>query len=305
MATEIVEYSKTEAALAELAQQYGGVVFDVTTTEGMATAKKGRAEIRKYRTSLEDLRKAIKAPALRRCQVIDEEARAITGKLLALEEPIDAQIKKEETRKEDEKNAAIRAEQARLAAEEQARKDAEAKRMADERAAIDAERKKLDDEKRVRDEQERQARLKLEADERAARQRIEEQERVAREAREKAEAEAKSVRDAEEARLRAEREKVERARREQEERERKEREAVEAKERAARMEQERVDREVREAAERVAAETKQAQEAAAREVRRKEIEQSDARAMLELFIERYAHLEQYKAVVKAITAALK
>src|SRR5258708_35208227 len=70
MTTEIAEYSNTEAALSDLGQRYKGVVFDVTTADGMSTAKKGRAEIRGYRTSLEDLRKAIKAPALRRCQVI-------------------------------------------------------------------------------------------------------------------------------------------------------------------------------------------------------------------------------------------
>ena len=40
MTTDIVEYSKTEAALADLARRYKDVVFDVTTRDGMATAIK-------------------------------------------------------------------------------------------------------------------------------------------------------------------------------------------------------------------------------------------------------------------------
>jgi hypothetical protein len=294
MPSEIVEYSKTEAALSDLAARYKGVVFDVTTAEGMKTAKAGRAEIRKYRTSLEDLRKAIKAPALRRCQVIDEEARRITAELVALEDPIDAQIKREEQRKEEERMQAYIAEQKRLKEAEAARKAEEERQLAEERAKLAAERAEMERQKREREEIERQARLKLEADERAARERIEAQEREARQALAKAEAEAKAKRDAEEAALRAEREAIEKAKREQEDRERAERAAIEAKERAARAEQEAKERAAREA-----------QEAEQREIRRKEIEQADARAMLELFKKRYGHLPQYAGVVAAINAALK
>ncbi len=283
MTTEIVEYSKTEAALADLSQKYKGVVFDVTTVEGMRTARLGRAEIRKYRTSLEDLRKAIKAPALRRCQVIDEEARRITGELLALENPIDEQIKKEEERKELERTAAVRAEQARLEAEELARKQAEEKRLAEERAAIEREREKLEAQKREREEIERQARLKLEADERAARERIEAAERQARAEREEADCKARNARQAEEDRLRAEREVIEKARREQEERERAERLAREQAERTKRL----------------------AKEAEQREIERKQMEVTDARGMLALFVERYGKIEEFAAVVKAIKAYQK
>lgn len=302
MTTEIVEYSKTEAALADLGQRYKGVVFDVTTREGMQAAIKGRAEIRKYRTSLEDLRKAIKAPALRRCQVIDEEARRITKELLALEEPIDEQIKKEEQRKLDEKMAAQRAEEARLKAEEEARKKAEEERLAAERAAIDAERAKLEAEKRERDEQERQARLKLEAEEREARLRIEEQERISRLAREEADRKAREAREAEEARqraalkaeedrLRSEREAAERERRAAEDAARRLREEQEAKDRAARAEQEAKERAEREA-----------REAEERERQRKAAELLDARGMLMMFKERYGKLDEFAAVIKAINA---
>ena len=43
-------------------------------------------------------RKEIKAPALVRCKLIDEETKRITSELLALEVPIDEQIKAEEKR---------------------------------------------------------------------------------------------------------------------------------------------------------------------------------------------------------------
>ena len=51
--TAIAEYNATAAALADLEHRYKGVVFDVATREGMATAIKGRAELRGYRVALE------------------------------------------------------------------------------------------------------------------------------------------------------------------------------------------------------------------------------------------------------------
>lgn len=116
MSTMIVEYSKTEAALAELAARFAGVTFDLSTTAGMKSAKEARAELRGYRTDLERVRKEIKAPALQRCQDIDAEAKRITSALLSLEEPIDEQIKAEEQRKAAEKAAAEEAERARIEA---------------------------------------------------------------------------------------------------------------------------------------------------------------------------------------------
>ena len=74
---QIVEYSSTAAALAELRSRYAAP-FDVATAKGMALAKEARAEVRGYRTALETLRKEIKAPALERCRLIDDEAKRIT-----------------------------------------------------------------------------------------------------------------------------------------------------------------------------------------------------------------------------------
>lgn len=120
MTTAIQEYTATEAALAELAGRFKGVVFDVTTTKGMADARAGRMELRTLRTSLEDKRKEIKAPVLERGKLIDEEAKRITAALVALEEPIDQTIKAEETRKERERAAKEKAEAERIAGIQQA-----------------------------------------------------------------------------------------------------------------------------------------------------------------------------------------
>jgi len=111
---QIQEYTKTSAAIAILRDKHSGP-FDVTTTKGMSVAKEARAEIRGYRVALEKLRVELKAPALERTRLIDAEAKRITAELLAIEEPIDQQIKAEEKRKEEEKAAKARAEAARLA----------------------------------------------------------------------------------------------------------------------------------------------------------------------------------------------
>ena len=113
---EIKEYTKTEAALADLRSRYDGIVWQVATTKGMDEAKKARAEVRGYRTDLEKLRQEIKAPALERCRLIDDEAKRITAELRSIEDPIDAVIKAEEERKDAEKAERERIEAERVAA---------------------------------------------------------------------------------------------------------------------------------------------------------------------------------------------
>lgn len=265
MTTEITEYSQTEAALAELANKYKNIVFDVTTRDGMIAAKKARAEIRGYRIALEKMRVEIKAPALKRCQLIDSEARRITIELEALENPIDAQIKKEEARIEEERTRAAREEMERQAAIERAKREEEERKLAAEREEIARQRAELERQQREREEAERQARLKIEAEERAARMRIEEEERKARLAREEADRQARAILEAEQAKLR------------------KEREAEEAKLKAER------DR----------------LEAEQREAQRKAAEKLDGRAMLQTFVKRFGHVQEFYAIVAAINAFLK
>lgn len=113
--TKITEYSKTDAALAELRKTYATVVYDFTKPGEMQRALKDRAHVRGYRIDLEKTRKQLKEDVLVRGRLIDGEAHRIEAELRKLEDPIDAQIKAEEQRKEEERLAKERAEQERVA----------------------------------------------------------------------------------------------------------------------------------------------------------------------------------------------
>lgn len=112
--SNVQEYSTTEAGLQELRQRMQGVVYDVTTTTGMKQAREDRRECVSLRTSLEAMRKEIKAPALERCKAIDSEAKRITEEILKLEAPIDETIKAEEAKKAAEKADKERIEKERV-----------------------------------------------------------------------------------------------------------------------------------------------------------------------------------------------
>lgn len=114
--TVIVEYTKTEAALADLRARYKGVAFDLTTTRGDKEARAARLELVTLRTSLERRRKTFKAPAIEFGKKIDAEAQRITAEIEALEKPIDDQIRADEARREAEKEAKRQAEAARVQA---------------------------------------------------------------------------------------------------------------------------------------------------------------------------------------------
>ena len=101
----IVEFSATEAALTDLRNTYSGAVFDLTTTAGDRAARDARHKFVQLRTALEGLRVAAKAPVLERGKLIDAEAKRITTELIALEKPIDEQIKADERRRAVEAQA--------------------------------------------------------------------------------------------------------------------------------------------------------------------------------------------------------
>lgn len=116
MTTAVAEYRPIEAGLADLRSRYAGVAWDLKSVAGNDAARKARKELVSLRTSLEDKRKALKAPVLAQAKLIDEEAKRITGELLAIETPIDEQIKADEARREAERQARIEAERRRVAA---------------------------------------------------------------------------------------------------------------------------------------------------------------------------------------------
>ena len=113
--TEIAEYSEIDGAIAGLQEKYGNKVYDVTKPEGMEIAVADRREVKKARTTIEKIRKEIKAPALARCRDIDSEARRISEALFNIEKPIDDIIKKEQSFKAELKAAKQRSETERVA----------------------------------------------------------------------------------------------------------------------------------------------------------------------------------------------
>jgi colicin import membrane protein len=122
MSTELETVSKAltdinavSTGIADLKSQYGGVVYEVTTTVGMDEAKAARLAVRTPRYEVERIRKAAKAPLLALGKKLDAEAARIETELLKIEDPIDQQIKVEETRKEAERQARIDAELKRVA----------------------------------------------------------------------------------------------------------------------------------------------------------------------------------------------
>ena len=291
MNTEIAAYNPTKAALVDLAARYKGLVFEVTTPKGMAEAKAAYKDINQHSIALEAARKREKEESLAYGRWVDSEAKRISEQLDVLRLPIKDQIETETKREERERQAAIKAEQDRILAEQAAAKAAEEKRMAEERAELARQREAMAAEQRARDEEARQARLKIEQEQREAREKIEAEERAARAAREEADRIARQAREAEEAKLKAERDRIEAERRAAEDAARKLREAEEAKaaaERRAKEEAERKEREAREAVD--------------REAKRKADELLGAAAMLKTFKERYGHLPQYAIVIDAINA---
>jgi colicin import membrane protein len=315
MTTQIAEYSQTEAALADLASRYKGVVYDMTTKEGLAAAKTGRNELRGYRTSLEAKRVEIKAPALERCRLIDAEAKRITAELEALENPIAAQIKIEEDR---------------IAAEKAAKEAAERKRMEEIQARMNAMRELPIAAFNCSAEQIQEYVKALEAQEINAEQFgdfVPEAQalKVTTLATIKQTLETKMANEAEAARLKAQREELERAQAEQaardaesarqreeaerasrlkiEEEQRQARAAIEEQERAARLareEEERQARAAREAKEAAERAEREADEALQREIKRKDNQKLDGREMLTAFMDRFGEVEEFGGIVSVI-----
>jgi hypothetical protein len=169
----LTEFSRVEAGLAALRAKHGNTVYEVSTTAGMDAAKAARAEIREPRFALEKVRKAAKAPLLAIGRRIDAEAVRITEAILAIEEPIDGQIKAEEARKVAEREAKRAAEVERLRLEAVERLKAEEERLAAERAEIARQQAAVAAERAKAESEAAAERKKIEAEAAAARRKAE------------------------------------------------------------------------------------------------------------------------------------
>lgn len=114
---EIAAFQKIQAGIAELRKNHPvDLVLDVKTPQGMRDAIAGRAAWRDPRVAVEKVRKAAKAPVLELGKRIDAFAGQLTDELLIGESNYDDQIKVEQKRIEDEKEAKRLAEVARVQA---------------------------------------------------------------------------------------------------------------------------------------------------------------------------------------------
>ena len=87
MTTEIIEFSKTEAAMVILREKYA-VIPDFTTKAGYEDGRQGIAELRTLRTTLDKARKRLNEDDQERIKGRNDHAKRITGELVALEEPL-------------------------------------------------------------------------------------------------------------------------------------------------------------------------------------------------------------------------
>jgi len=107
-ATAIAEFRATESALAAMRAELANTTWDLTTVAGNQEARASRMACVKLRTSLEAKRKDLKDPHLTAISFIDTEAKRITAAIVEIENPIDAVIKADEKRRQDEKDEAAR-----------------------------------------------------------------------------------------------------------------------------------------------------------------------------------------------------
>jgi hypothetical protein len=119
--SQLSEFDRVAAGLAAIEERYPlDAVYDVSTTKGMEAAKEHRAAYRDPRIAVEKARKSAKAPLIELGKNIESRAAWITARLTAGEEPVHAQIKAEEARREQEKQDKINAEAGRILAIQEA-----------------------------------------------------------------------------------------------------------------------------------------------------------------------------------------
>lgn len=95
--TQLAEFDKVEAGIADLEKTYKDVAFAVATTDGMDQAKAARKAIQTPRFALEAARVAAKRPIIDIGKQVDGRAGVIKARLMAIETPIDQQITAQET----------------------------------------------------------------------------------------------------------------------------------------------------------------------------------------------------------------
>lgn len=111
-ATALATYSPVESGLQELEKRMSGVAYDLTTTKGDKMARADRAECVRLRTSADGIYEAWNKPMLALQRGMRDTRDGIKSRILAIEGPVDQQIKADEARRK-----AAQAERDRVEAE--------------------------------------------------------------------------------------------------------------------------------------------------------------------------------------------
>lgn len=128
-------YDPIALGLADLRQKYQNVAYAVATTAGNAEARAARKELVTLRGRVDGSYKEWNTHMLAAQRAMRAKAAELEKEILALEKPIDDQIKADEERRKKEKEEKERIERERLAAIERERLEAERLRIEAERAA--------------------------------------------------------------------------------------------------------------------------------------------------------------------------
>lgn len=113
---KLVEFDAVEAGLAELRKDLAGVQYDVKTADGNKAAREARRRCVTIRTDAKKAYEDWNKPMLDKQRLMRDKLKGIETAVKEVEEPIDAQIKAEESRKAEEKAERERVEAERLAA---------------------------------------------------------------------------------------------------------------------------------------------------------------------------------------------
>lgn len=95
----LIEYNITNAKLAELEKEFSGKVPDASTKDGYNKIKSALKVLTPLRTGVEKKRQELKKDALEWGRKVDSEAKRITGRIEALENPYKDAKKEEDDRK--------------------------------------------------------------------------------------------------------------------------------------------------------------------------------------------------------------
>lgn len=114
--TSLAVFSPIQQGIAELRQRYAGVAFDMRTVKGNEEARRARKELVSLRARADDAYESWNKPIVAQQRLARQMRDEIKAEVLALEQPIDEQIKADEARRAAEKAERERVEAARIKA---------------------------------------------------------------------------------------------------------------------------------------------------------------------------------------------